>query len=258
MSWGGVLDRFRLDGKVALITGGTRGIGLGIAYALGEAGAKLYLSSRNALYNDDGAILNQGWDVTFLPADLRDAAAAKQLVGDVIADAGRLDILINNAGIGGGGDSVSFPEQRWRELMALNVDAVFWCCQAAIPQMRQQGGGSIVNIGSMSGIASNIPQQQVGYNASKAAVHMMSKSLASDLAADNIRVNAVAPGYIDTDMTRPGLADPVQGQVWRQMTPMGRPGTVEEVAAATLFLASPAASYVTGEVLVVDGGYTAR
>ena len=258
MAFTGVLDRFRLDGKVALITGGTRGIGLAIAYAFAEAGAKLYLASRSDTFNDDGAILKAGHDVTFLPADLRDPKAAKKLVAAVLADAGRLDILVNNAGIAASGDTESFEQERWRELMALNVDGVFQCCQAAIGPMRKQGGGSIVNIGSMSGIASNIPQQQVGYNASKAAVHMMTKSLASDLAADNIRVNAIAPGYIDTDMSRGGINDPEWGPIWKQMTPMGRAGDPAEVATAALFLASPAGSYVTGEVLVVDGGYTTR
>ncbi|WP_417309083.1 SDR family NAD(P)-dependent oxidoreductase [Devosia sp.] len=258
MAFTGVLDRFRLDGKVALITGGTRGIGLAIAYAFAEAGAKLYLASRNDTFNDDGAILHAGHDVTFLPADLRDPSAAQKLISAVLADAGRLDILVNNAGIAASGDSESFSQDRWRELMALNVDSVFQCCQAAIGPMRKQGGGSIVNIGSMSGIASNIPQQQVGYNASKAAVHMMTKSLASDLAADNIRVNAIAPGYIDTDMSRGGINHPEWGPIWRQMTPMGRAGDPAEVATAALFLASPAGSYVTGEVLVVDGGYTTR
>jgi len=142
--------------------------------------------------------------------------------------------------------------------MTLNMDSVFWCSQAAIPSMRRTGGGAIVNIGSMSGIVSNIPQNQVAYNSSKAAVHMMTKSLASELAMDDIRVNAVAPGYIDTDMSRGGMANPDRFPVWRDMTPMRRVGRPEEVAAAVLFLASEASSYVTGDVLVIDGGYTTR
>lgn len=124
--------------------------------------------------------------------------------------------------------------------------------------MRAQGGGVILNIGSISGLVSNVPQPQAAYNASKAAVHMLTKSLASDYAADSIRVNAIAPGYIDTDMTRGGLQHPEWGPIWRQMTPMGRAGTVEEIAAGALYLCSPASSYVTGEVHVIDGGYTSR
>lgn len=116
----------------------------------------------------------------------------------------------------------------------------------------------MVNMGSMSGIASNIPQNQVAYNSSKAAVHMMTKSLASELAADSIRVNAVAPGYIQTDMSQGGIENPEWWPVWRDMTPMGRVGQPDEVAAATLFLASPASSYMTGTVMLVDGGYTTR
>ena len=142
--------------------------------------------------------------------------------------------------------------------MDINVDSVFYACQAALGPMRAQQGGVILNIGSISGYISNIPQPQAAYNASKAAVHMLTKSLASDYAADNIRVNAIAPGYIDTDMTAGGLADPDWGPVWRQMTPMPKVGTPEDIGAAALYLCSPASGYVTGEVLVIDGGYLTR
>lgn len=258
MKTGDILRKFRLDGKVALITGGTRGIGLATAHAFGEAGAKLYLSARSEDYEDEGALLKAGYDVTFYRADLITRAAANALVNKVIEDAGRIDVLVNNAGVANAGDSADFTEEQWRVVMALNVDSVFWCSQAAIPSMRRAGGGAIVNIGSMSGIISNIPQNQVAYNSSKAAVHMMTKSLASELALDKIRVNAVAPGYIDTVMSRGGINHPVRGPIWRDMTPMRRAGQPEEVAAAVLFLASEAASYITGDILVIDGGYTTR
>ncbi len=142
--------------------------------------------------------------------------------------------------------------------MAINYDSVFLASQAALGPMRRQRGGVILNIGSISGLVSNVPQRQAAYNASKAAVHMLTRSLASDYASENIRVNAIAPGYIDTDMTREGLRDDVRGPIWKQLTPMGRGGLAEEVAAGALYLCSPASSYVTGEVLVIDGGYTAR
>ncbi len=142
--------------------------------------------------------------------------------------------------------------------MDINLDSVFRACQAALEPMRRQKSGVILNIGSISGLVSNIPQAQAAYNASKAAVHMLTRSIASDYAEDGIRVNAIAPGYITTDMTTGGLADPVWGPVWRDMTPMKRPGSPEDIGAAALYLCSPAAAYVTGEVLVVDGGYTIR
>jgi NAD(P)-dependent dehydrogenase (short-subunit alcohol dehydrogenase family) len=142
--------------------------------------------------------------------------------------------------------------------MTINLDAVFLACRAALNPMTAQRSGVILNIGSISGYISNIPQPQAAYNASKAAVHMLTRSLASDYAAENIRVNAIAPGYIETDMTAGGFANPEWAPVWRGMTPMGRAGLVEEVAAGALYLCSPAASYVTGEVLVIDGGYTTR
>ena len=139
--------------------------------------------------------------------------------------------------------------------MDINVDSVFRACQAALAPMRKQQSGVILNIGSISGYISNIPQPQAAYNASKAAVHMLTKSLASDYAAENIRVNAIAPGYIDTDMTAGGFANPEWAPVWRGMTPMPKVGTPEDIGAAALYLCSPASGYVTGEVLVVDGGY---
>jgi len=142
--------------------------------------------------------------------------------------------------------------------MDINVDVVFRMCRSAIPPMKKQGEGVILNIGSMSGLASNIPQPQVAYNASKAAVHMMTKSLASDYANQNIRVNAIAPGYVKTDITNLPSKYEHWYPIWHKQTPMNRMAEPHEIASAALFLCSPAASYVTGEVLVVDGGYTTR
>ncbi|TIS61248.1 MAG: glucose 1-dehydrogenase [Mesorhizobium sp.] len=251
-----ILDRFRLDGKVALVTGGTRGIGLAIAKALGEAGARVVVAGRTM--KDDARRELAGLAFDFLAAEMLDEKAPDRLISETVAKAGRLDILVNSAGIAVHGDSGDYPEDIWRQTMAINVDAVFRCCRAALAPMRRQGSGAILNVGSISGIVSNIPQNQVAYNSSKAAVHMMTKSLASEVAAENIRVNAVAPGYVETDMSRGGIENPEWFPIWRGMTPMGRVGQPEEVAAAALFLCSPAASYVTGEVLVIDGGYTTR
>jgi NAD(P)-dependent dehydrogenase (short-subunit alcohol dehydrogenase family) len=131
-------------------------------------------------------------------------------------------------------------------------------CQAALTPMRKQKSGNILNIGSISGIISNIPQRQAAYNTSKAAVHMLTKSLASDYAEEGIRVNAIAPGYITSDMTAGGFANPEWAPVWTGMTPQKRAGTPEDIGAAAVYLCSPASAYVTGEVLVIDGGYTLR
>jgi len=253
-----LIDRFRADGKVALVTGGTRGIGLAIAHGLGEAGAKLVVSSRTDTLGGLESLRAAGHEVEFVAADLTDPEAPARLVAATEARFGGLDILVNNAGVASHGETESFDDARLARVMDLNFTALFRCCRAAIPAMRRRGGGAIVNIGSISAMIANIPQDQAVYNASKAAVHMLSQSLGSELSRDNIRVNAIAPGYVLTDMTRGGLAIPEWAKVWREMTPMDRVGQPEEIATAALFLATPASSYMTGAVLVIDGGYTTR
>ena len=253
-----IFEKFRVDGQVALVTGGTRGIGLGIAHALGEAGARLIVSSKTPRPEAIAELRDAGHTVDYLQGDMVDPAVPARLVEEVVRLTGRLDILVNNAGVAQHGETHDFPAETYRRLMSINLDSVWLACQAALGPMRRQKSGVILNIGSISGLISNIPQPQAAYNASKAAVHMLTKSLASDYAAENIRVNAIAPGYVETDMTRGGLADPIWGPVWRDMTPMGRGALVDEIAAGALYLCSPASSYVTGEVLVIDGGYTAR
>ncbi|EYD77216.1 3-oxoacyl-[acyl-carrier protein] reductase [Rubellimicrobium mesophilum DSM 19309] len=252
-----IIDRFRADGKVALVTGGTRGIGLGIARALAEAGADVIVSART----DPGGteeLRAEGHKVEYRPCDVTQPGAIDALVAGVARDRGRLDILVNNAGVAMHGPTEDFSDERYRGLMAVNLDSVYFACRAAIRPMRAQGGGVILNIGSISGHISNVPQIQTAYNASKAAVHMLTKSLASDLAKDNIRVNAIAPGYIMTDMTAGGFEIPEWAEVWTDMTPMRRAGTVEEIATAALLLCTDASSYMTGSVVVIDGGYTTR
>ena len=253
-----ILDKFRVENKVAIITGGTRGIGFAIANALGEAGAKLIVSSRTDKYKGFDNLKNSGFDVSFYEADITDSSTPQKLIDFAIKEKGKLDILVNNAGVAQHGDIEGYNDDLLNKIMDTNVDALFRMCRFALIQMKKQGEGIILNIGSISGLISNIPQPQAAYNASKAAVHMLTKSLASDFAEHNIRVNAIAPGYIKTDMC--DLPEKYKDwySVWNQMTPMGRMGNPEEVAAAALFLCSPASSYVNGEVLVVDGAYTTR
>ena len=252
-----LIDKFRADGKIALVTGGTRGIGLGIARALSEAGATVIISSRK----ESGAVdvlSKGGGSVEFRAADLMDPDAPRALIDGVAADHGRLDILVNNAGIADSRPMEDFDDDSYERLMSTNLASVFRACRAVLPHMKSQGGGVIVNMGSISAIVSNIPQPQAAYNASKAAVHQLTKSLASDHAKDNIRVNAIAPGYVNTEMTAGGLEDPVMAPIWRQMTPMERAGEVDEIATAALFFCTDASSYCTGSVLFADGGYTTR
>ena len=252
------LDKFKLDGKIALITGGAKGIGLSIAHALGEAGAKLVLADREDKNGGVEELKKANYDVIFFEVDLLDRSAPQKIIDQTLEKHGRIDVLVNNAGVAQHGDTEEFNDDLLDKIMGLNVDAVFRMCRSAIPPMKKQGEGVILNIGSISGLVSNIPQPQTAYNASKAAVHMMTKSLASDYANQNIRVNAIAPGYIRTEMTNLPKENEHWYPTWNELTPMNRMAEPHEVASAALFLCSPASSYVTGEVLVVDGGYTTR
>ena len=252
------LDKFKLDDKIALITGGTRGIGLSIAHALGEAGAKLVLVNRTDPVGGVQELKDAGYDVNFFEGDLLDRSVPQKTIDFTLEKHGRVDILVNNAGVAQHGDTDEFNDDMLDKIMDVNVDVVFRMCRSAIPPMKKQGEGVILNIGSISGLVSNIPQPQTAYNASKAAVHMMTKSLASDYANQNIRVNAIAPGYVKTDITNLPKKYEHWYSTWSKQTPMTRMAEPHEIASAALFLCSPASSYVTGEVLVVDGGYTTR
>lgn len=253
-----ILDDFRLAGKTALVTGGNRGIGLGITRALCEAGARVFVASSTPQPELISVLRSEGLLVDGVSGDLTDPATPDKLVGDCLNEAGQIDILVNNAGIAINEETDAYSDENYDRLMAINLHAVFRSCRAALKPMRQQGSGVILNIGSMSGYVSNWPQPQAAYNASKAAVHMLTKSLASDYASTGIRVNAVAPGYIETDMTRPGLELSEMAAAWIDATPMGRVGDPSDVGAACVYLSSNAAKFVTGTILIVDGGYTSR
>ena len=253
-----ILERFKVTDKIAIVTGGTRGIGLAIAHALGEAGAKLVVTSRTDKFGGLESLQKASFDVSFCEGDMHDKSVPQKIVDFAIQKYGRVDILVNNAGVAQHGDMEEYNDELLDSIMNINVDSVFRMCRSVLTPMKQQGGGVILNIGSISGLVSNIPQPQAAYNASKAAVHMLTKSLASDYADQNIRVNALAPGYFRTEMTKLPIENEHWYPIWNKMTPLNRMGETDEIGTAALFLCSPASSYITGEVLVIDGGYTSR
>jgi galactitol 2-dehydrogenase (L-tagatose-forming) len=253
------LEAMKLTDRVAVVTGAGRGIGFEIARALGEAGATVVIAEVNESTGPEAAqtLVASGAKAEFLQLDVTDSAAVNRAAAEVVSKYGRVDVLVNNAGTADNPSTLECSDETYRRLMSLNLDGVFFCCREFGRYMTASGRGAIVNIGSMSGIIANRPQPQAHYNTSKAGVHMLTKSLACEWAQMGVRVNAVAPGYIATEMTMRGRSKPEWYGCWTDMTPMGRCGEPREVAAAVLFLASDAASYITGSVLSVDGGYTA-
>ena len=192
-----------------------------------------------------------------MPGDLRDENFCNKLVADAVEQLSGLDILVCNAGIVHSEvPAETMSDAQWLDVINVNLNGVFWCCRAFGRHMLDAGSGAIVNIGSMSGFIVNKPQEQSYYNASKAAVHHLTKSLAAEWGARGVRVNAVAPTYIETPLNAFVRSNPPMYQAWIGGTPMARMGTVDEVASVVLFLASDAASLMTGSVVLVDGGYT--
>ncbi|WP_127144490.1 glucose 1-dehydrogenase [Pelagibacterium montanilacus] len=253
------LERFGLAGKTAVITGGARGIGYAVAELCAQAGADIAIIDVLAEQAEDSAkaiAKATGKKAFAFGADLADAAAAKAVVDEAHRALGRIDVLMNCVGIGPNTEVLDIPAEEWAQVMNVNVNAQFYVGQAVARKMADAGGGSIVAIGSNSGFIVDRPQPQAHYNASKAAVHQMVKSMAIELAPKNIRVNAVAPGYVITEMTKRGMSNPEWLDIWVEATPMGRLGKPEEIANVMVFLASDAASYMTGSIVLADGGYT--
>ena len=249
------LEKYNLKGRTAVVTGGGQGIGFACAQALGEAGAKVVVAEK--IPERAEAAVNQlralKIDASGAPLDVTDSAAVEALA-ERIGDA---TILVNNAGVAiSDVRAEDTSDEHWRFHMAVNVDGVFYCCRSFGKRMLAKGKGSIVNIGSMSGFIVNKPQPQSFYNASKAAVHHLTKSLAAEWGARGVRVNAVAPTYIETPLTKFGMENKPMADVWIEMTPMARVGQPEEIASTVLFLASDAASLLTGSIVLADGGYT--
>ncbi|MCG8420270.1 MAG: SDR family oxidoreductase [Proteobacteria bacterium] len=254
------LDKLKLDGRVAVVTGGGQGIGAACAQALGEAGATVIIAElrTDRAQASVAELAKLGIRAEALPLDVCKSADVDKAAADIIGRHHRVDILVNNAGVAKSNvRAEDTSDEHWRFHMNVNLDGLFWCCRAFGRQMLEQGNGSIVNIGSMSGFIVNKPQPQAFYNASKAAVHQLTRSLAAEWGAKGVRVNAVAPTYIETRLTSFGVEEnPEVYKVWLDMTPIGRVGQADEVASVVHFLASDAASLVTGAIVVADGGYS--
>jgi len=253
------IEKFRVDGRAAFITGGGRGIGLCTAEALAEAGARVVISDVDPVVLQSGIehLRGRGFAAEGMLLDVTDSAAVEAAAAKTNESHGGIDILVANAGIAWpdtGGESLA--DEAWLRVIDVDLNGAYWSCRAFAGPMLERGRGAIVTLGSISGIISNKPQRQVHYNAAKAAVHHMTRSLAGEWAARGVRVNCVAPTYVNTAMSSGGFTEADRMPIWMDMTPMRRPAEPEEIASSILFLASDAASAMTGAVVVVDCGYT--
>lgn len=254
-----VLDLFRLDGEVAIVTGGAQGLGEQMCVGLAEAGASVVVADLNLEKAQKVAehIRTLGVSALAVKVDVTKKAEVEAMVQKTLEQFGKVDVLVACAGVGQWMKAEDMPEEDWKRVLDINLNGVFFACQAAGRAMIKRRKGSIITISSMSGIIVNTPQAQAHYNASKAAVIMLTKSLAAEWAPYNVRVNTIAPGYMETQLVADLLKQcPEYGELWRKLTPMGRLGRPEEIKGPCVFLASPASSYLTGSVLVMDGGYT--
>jgi 2-deoxy-D-gluconate 3-dehydrogenase len=253
------MSLFDLTGKTALVTGGNGGIGLGMAKGLAGAGARIMVAGRNRAKSEAAAkeLAALGVETGVVEADVADPKAAEAMVAATIARFGKLDILVNNAGINIRKRPEQYALEEWRKVLSINLDGAFYASQAAYPHLKAAGGGKIVNIGSMMSIFA-IPMASP-YAASKGGIVQLTKVLATAWAENNIQVNAILPGWIDTDLTQQarrdvaGLNDNVLGR-----TPAGRWGVPDDFGGIAVFLCSKASDFVTGTAIPVDGGFSVK
>ena len=252
-----MLERFRLDQEVAVVTGAGRGMGYQFATIFCEAGAHVVIAEIDVDAGTKAAevLTSGGGSAEFMPLDVRRTDSVRDVASAVVEAHGRIDVLVNNAGIVNNAPTLETSDEDWLDVIDVNLNGVFRCCREFGRFMVERKSGSIINMSSNSAFIVDRPQVQPAYNASKAGVAQLTKSLAAEWAPVNVRVNAIAPGYIDTAITAKGQADPQWREQWLNMTPMNRFGTPDEVAPLALYLASDASTFVTGSVILVDGGY---
>ncbi|GAA1368348.1 SDR family NAD(P)-dependent oxidoreductase [Peribacillus frigoritolerans] len=256
-----ILNKFSLKDKVSIVTGGAMGLGKAMAEALAQAGSHIVIADLNLEESKKTAEefkRNEGMEAIAIRMDVTKEDQVNDMVTKVMDHFGKIDVLFNNAGITVHEKAENMSFEDWNKVININLNGVFLVSKAVGKVMIEQKKGSIVNISSMSGIIANTPQCQSSYNTSKAGVIMLTKSLAMEWAQHNIKVNTIAPGYMKTELTKPYFERGGEMvEAWMNLTPMGRPGTPEELGGIALYLASEASSFVTGSVFTVDGGYTA-
>ncbi|RGY98214.1 glucose 1-dehydrogenase [Clostridium sp. AM58-1XD] len=255
-----VMELFSLKGRVAIVTGGGQGLGKSMAIGLAQAGADIVIAARRTetAMETKKIIEDIGVKCTVIKGDMRVEDDVKKMVSQVVEEYGKIDILFNNAGTWRGSDAEKMELEDWKEVIDVNLTGPFIVSREVGNVMLRQGKGSIVNVASMSGMIVNTPQNQCAYNASKGGLIMLTKSMAAEWADRGVRVNALCPGYMRTEMSedRYQRKDPAIER-WFSMTPMGRSGVPDELMGIAVYLASDASSFVTGASYLVDGGYTA-